>query len=392
MSTIVLVSPPRTVSGTTTSTITGVNHNYQEVFNLRPFLLRKNYDQNSNFSLITSEHFLVKQATNTSNLDYLTNLEFNQANMEVQNVARAFTNALVCTNAYVQTNNSSFSSQLASQFSRWAKISNGNFYPFFTTDAGNTKQAKIRNLAGNLQNFKYDEFEYCLSLAYVGSSGKVKIKALRSENYTDTYQDILNLSMTNTFNALESMGPYYANGYPDMMMDFSGRPFFLSIGSDAINLWEMNMLEQFTDMKLTTRPLVIQCDSSFTADTNKVNADSFFNGLFGNTLAGNAYPASIVINAPTPGSADADSTQSMLDLLTTVPYIVFADTMGYSYVPIGGTNASSTVGAIYTCTPYNAVSSSYTFTRMDSYIRDSGWLGGTNNTGTACYTEYAAAD
>lgn len=400
MSTIVLVSPPRTTtvttsSSTSVSTVTAVNHNYNEVFNLRPFLLKKNYDANSNFSIITSENFLTRKPSTL--LGYLTNSEFNQANTEIQNVAQAFSNALICTNAYVQSTNSGFSSQLMSDLRKWSRISNGNFYPFFTTDTNNAKQSAIRNLSTNLQNLNYNEFEYNVSTAYIGSEGKVKLKGLRGPNYIDSYQDLLNLNLTSltTYqNALESMGPYYGNGYPDMTMDFSSMPFFLSLGLDVLNLWEMNMLEQFTDMKITTRPFIIQCDSSFAINTTRVTPNTFFNILFGSTLATSDYPATITVNAPSPTATNVDQQQSILDFLTTVPYIVFADTMGYSYVPIGGSASSplSTVGAIYTCTPYNAVSSSYTFTRADNYIKSSGYLGGATSTTSACYTEYAIAN
>ncbi len=152
------------------------------------------------------------------------------------------------------------------------------FYPFFVGDTNNAKQSAIRNLANNLQNLNYNEFEYNVSTAYIGSEGKAKLKALRSLNYTDSYQDLLNLnlsSLTTYQNALESMGPYYGNGYPDMVMDFSSTPFFLSLGLDSLKLWEMNMLEQLTDMKITNRPFIIQCDSSFTSNTTRMTPNTF---------------------------------------------------------------------------------------------------------------------
>lgn len=416
MKTFILVAPPLT-SNQMNPSLTGPSYNFKQVFDIKPFLINKEPTFKNNFFFITSENFLTKSTTSNKIMP-LSQQEFYQANTEIQNCANNFTNAIFLTHSYLQSNSGLFSDHFFNDIKKWSRISNETLFPYSlvsTTDSDRLN--KVRNIASNLPSMGINDYVYSLSSAYLSSESKARLKGCQIGNYeygavdpTQTVKDILNLNQGN-YAFIESMSPYFANGYPNSLVDFQSTKAYLMIGEDSINLWDTSKIDRYLTEDLTDSPLIIQADS---ASGNAISADSgvtphtFFKSLFnvpastslvtfqdsqGQATTTMPYPKTIKVTPPSSteaGSSLVKAQSSMLSFLNQVPYIVFADTLGYDPQNDAAINPK-TVGAIYTCSPGGGTpSTTYTFTRRDDFISGTDTRSSLNSSSaSAVYTIYS---
>lgn len=418
---LILAAPP------VTSDNKSVNYDYQQIADIKPFLVKRFPAEETNFTFVTSENFLTK-STEVQTILPITPQEFYQSNIEFQNCASTFSNALFLTNSYFRSNGESFFSYFVNDLQKWANVSNTSLFPYSDNSVSSiSKTTKIRNITSNFQLMNFSDYLYSLSSAYLYSDAKARLKGIQAGNYEhgkgssnkglnnpeETVRDILNLN-NNSSSFIETMGPYFANGYPYSLLDFQTVKAHLMIGEDALKLWEMNKLQQYINQKTNIKnsPLIIQCDSASgnaLSPNSGVSPYNFFDSLF-NIQNGTSkasfkdksdkdvtnivpYPKKIIVTPPT--STDGFISQSqakILNFLSLTPYIVFADTLGYnlSTDPTASTIPEcQTVGAVYKCSPAGGIpSSTYTFTRQDDYVSASKRAPLNTANKSAQYTEY----
>ena len=389
-----IVAAPSISSTNIQTNIQATNYDYNQVFSVKNILetIFTNSDPNDiSFMFVTSENFLAQSGQN-GEINFLNEQKLRQAHRELQQCAIEYPQALFLAHGVVETEHREFPSKFYDDLAQWRRLSSGSLYPYMYSSVNQKidsfKSNKIRNTAANSQGFLDDSLVYSLSLGYSYNTKQARFKTMNLGNYSSIYPDYLNLNLQdpNYYNniSIEQLPPYYANGYPNLLFNFDPITIFLLIGQDAYSVWNIEELMQYEKTSLINNPLIIQCDSTSTSPAlaqlyPALSANSFFTQLFhDNATSGTSepYPETFNVNM----SKLDNCQQKIASFLSRLPYILFADTQGYT--PPGATN--QTAGAVY----QGALSGiQYTFTRQDSAISKQGTFNFGGST-PAVYTQY----
>lgn len=374
-------------------------YDYKDTFNLLNNFLDSHFSIDSRFLLITSENFLAKQSriTSPNSIAALSEEELARAIEEFMKCSRSYPKSTFIANSFSQTIGGDSSPSWNSLYN-WSRIADKNLYPYFnytstSIEAPSIKAEKIRNSANNFPYVNSTGY-YCnfTSNFHGPEDGIATLKGMYLGNYENIACDALNLNLSNKnyYNntCIENLGPYYVNGYPTPLINFQSLQYFLMIGQDALNLWDLYKVKEYNASDLSTKPLIIQCDqmsyapSSISSDNSIVTPSSFFNSLFPNSVTPSnpgSYPSYFTIEDKTTNIAPK---KTLLEFLSKVPYIVFADTKGYIT-----SNNTSTVGGVYTYTGKDTKNNSI-FTLAEKYFSSQGYLDGSSNSKAPRYTIY----
>ena len=392
INTLIVVAP-----GTTANSNTQViDYDYNQVFSIKNMLenvFTNNNPNDTSFMLVTCENFLAQSGQN-GKINFLNERKLRQAHQELRQCAIEYPQALFLAHGVVETEHEEFSAKFYDDLAQWRRLSSGSLYPYMYSPTNqkidSLKSNKIRNTAANSRDFLDNSLVYSLSLGYAYNTKQARFKTMNLGNYSSIYPDYLNLNLQdpNYYNnvSIEQLPPYYANGYPNLLFNFDPINIFLLIGQDAYSVWNVEELMQYEKTSFINNPLIIQCDSTSTSPTLSqyypaLNADSFFTQLFhGNVISSSdseLYPQIFTVNM-----ANLDNCQQkIVNFLSRLPYILFADTQGY--IPPSGTT-NQTTGAIY---QGELKGTQYIFTRQDSAISKQGTFSFGGST-PAVYTQY----
>lgn len=340
----------------------GYLYNAESLDRLENFLENRlnaqaNIQGNTNFLLITSEHFLSNGGTSYSaralQRNDILDDEFILYRDKLKKLSRSYPNACFVVNSYtilpMQRDGVWHQDPVGEDFVAQTKASWANtagFQKLLNPQAPHLGIGVYVNPRLNQYNNALQTQKTCnVSMFVKNDLVQYNLKTFKYGNYDDNANIIDPEWKGDILNLRAAVAPvFYMNGYAKNTMSVSGNNYIHFICYDVHQMWDFNKLNNVvtTAAQLAQMPIIVQGDCmppSLAFDSwYKAQNQPSFRALGGITIH-NSYPDTILPNA-----AQIAANPNIHHVLTNVPCIIFADNTDIKTNLAG--NAKK-VGAIY---------------------------------------------
>lgn len=297
--------------------------NHQDVLNNEPFLV------------VTSEHFLSNPGTTSGDAAplvdryYYINHEFIKYRNKLIELSQAYPQSCFIVNAYTSLPNLGI---LGNAKDEWDNTTDNTFLllnmPRDGVTALQNPNGYVRrelNRYDTINNGNKENFRSNISMLISNGEVRYNLKATKFGPYQghnhDQAGDILNIEGFNEQDGIPYTPIDYVNGFPKNLITINGYSFIHFICRDASMMWNLTLIK---GQNYAQMPLIIQGDT--------YSPFALLNDLYSGAIKKSdtdagywKYPDNISLDYDKLPRPWTYLQQGLYDILTEVPYIIFAD-------------------------------------------------------------------